>query len=153
MSTKIAAWALTGSGAAALGWAAYRLNERAKLAAQLGSTVRIQALQKGYVADGKAPEGFAWIMDGAWETKAAEALPLFSTLSVDEAYEEIKNGLPRAATSQGAGSTIDVIRKQLKSLGIDVPDQVDDVIDILDEARKLAQGAGITGGGVKPRPS
>ena len=151
-AAAVAPWAVLGSGAAALGWAAIRFSERAKLAEQLGNTVRIQTLKKEYEAAGAAPPEFAWIKDGAWEARAAEALPLFSMVSADAAFGQIKASLPKIASPQ-AGLTLDSIRDQLKSLGLDLPASVDDALDVIDSATRKFGGTASGASGAKPRPS
>jgi hypothetical protein len=115
-AAMVAPWALLGTGASALGWAAIRLSERAKLAELLANTVRIQTLRKEYQAVGKAPAEFQWILDGSWEDRAAAALPIFSMLSAADAYTAIKASLPKVLSPQ-AGFTLDSIQQKLQGGG------------------------------------
>lgn len=146
----LAPWAIMGSGAAVLGWSAYRLNERAKLAELLGNNVRIQTLRQGYAKEGAAPPAFRWILDEAWEAKADELLPLFAMTSAEEAYEAVIAELPKPKESKETQLSLGIIRDKLQQFGIDLPKEADKALDTLDAA--IGIGRGTSSSGSKPRP-
>ena len=147
----LAPWALMGSGAVVLGWSSLRLNERAKLAEALGNNARIQTLRQGYLAEGAAPPSFRWILDEAWEAKADEVLPLFSTQSAEEGFEAVMATLPKPQESKQTQSTLDAIRNQLQQFGITLPKEADKALDVIGQAINISRGTPSNGPKTRPR--